>query len=189
MRKIEQISCSTADSERLERWSGTAIRPANEERPRGHHDARLQAQRHHDPLRSPQHAGRPGYRNLHAAPPTPRVTALSQANRSANPGELKLHLIVDNYAAQTHPRFLHFTPTSASWLNMVERFFAEKTRKRIRRGVFKSVAELKSAIVECLEKYRPKPPSSGHNPPAKSSERSHGRNKRWTHNTSIGTAN
>lgn len=61
---------------------------------------------------------------------------------------------------KAHPRFhLHFTPTSASWLNMVERFFAEITRKRIRRGVFKSVAELESAITEYLENHNadPKP--------------------------------
>src|SRR5437773_3198612 len=83
---------------------------------------------------------------------------------------LDLHLIVDNYAThktpavkrwiKAHPRFhLHFTPTSASWLNMVERFFAEITRKRIRRGAFKSVAELKNAIMEYLESHNadPKP--------------------------------
>src|SRR5712672_3624747 len=83
---------------------------------------------------------------------------------------LDLHLIVDNYAThktpavkrwlKAHPRFhLHFTPTSASWLNMVERFFAEIIRKRIRRGAFKSVAELKSAIMEYLENHNadPKP--------------------------------
>jgi transposase len=92
---------------------------------------------------------------------------------------LDLHLIVDNYAThktpavkrwlKAHPRFhLHFTPTSASWLNMVERFFAEITRKRIRRGAFKSVAELKSAIMEYLENHNadPKPfiwtKSAGH---------------------------
>ena len=86
------------------------------------------------------------------------------------PADLDLHLVVDNYAThktpavkrwlKAHPRFhLHFTPTSASWLNMVERFFAEITRKRIRRGVFKSVAELKSAIMEYLENHNadPKP--------------------------------
>ena len=86
------------------------------------------------------------------------------------PADLHLHLIVDNYSThktpavkrwlKRHPRFhLHFTPTSASWLNMVERFFAEITRKRIRRGAFKSVAELKSAIMEYLEKHNadPKP--------------------------------
>ena len=74
---------------------------------------------------------------------------------------LDIHLIVDNYAAhktpevkrwlKKHPRFhIHFTPTSASWLNMIERFFAEITRKRIRRGVFKSVAELEQAIYDYL---------------------------------------
>ena len=84
--------------------------------------------------------------------------------------DLDLHLIVDNYAThktpavkrwlKAHARFhMHFTPTSASWLNMVERFFAEITQNRIRRGVFKSVAELKSAIMEYLERHNadPKP--------------------------------
>src|SRR5580693_8494617 len=54
---------------------------------------------------------------------------------------------------------LHFTPTSGSWLNMVERFFAELTRKRIRRGVFKSVDELKQAIMNYLDNHNghPKP--------------------------------
>jgi len=86
------------------------------------------------------------------------------------PADLDLHLIVDNYAThktpavkrwlKAHPRFhLHFTPTSASWLNMVERFFAEITRNRIRRGVFKSVTELQNAIMEYLENHNadPKP--------------------------------
>ncbi len=84
------------------------------------------------------------------------------------PAELDLDLIVDNYAThktpavkrwlKAHPRFhLHFTPTSASWLNMVERFFAEITRKRIRRGAFKSVAELKGAIMEYLEHHNADP--------------------------------
>ena len=59
-----------------------------------------------------------------------------------------------------HPRFhLHFTPTSASWLNLVERFFAEITGKRIRRGVFTSVAELEDAIHDYLDHHNadPKP--------------------------------
>jgi transposase len=86
------------------------------------------------------------------------------------PADLDLHLSVDNFAThetpavkrwiKAHPRFhLYFTPTSASWLNMVERFFAEITQKRIRRGAFKSVAELKSAILEYLENHNadPKP--------------------------------
>ena len=86
------------------------------------------------------------------------------------PTHLALHLIVDNYAThktdavkrwlKRHKRFhLHFIPTSASWLNMVERFFAEITQKRIRRGVFKSVAELESAIMTYLDNHNaaPKP--------------------------------
>jgi hypothetical protein len=93
--------------------------------------------------------------------------SLAVATRTPN---LDLHLIVDNYAThktpavkrwlKAHPRFhLHFTPTSASWLNMVERFFAEITRNRIRRGAFTSVSELKSAIMEYLENHNadPKP--------------------------------
>ncbi len=59
-----------------------------------------------------------------------------------------------------HPRFkLHFTPTSASWLNLVERFFAEITTKRIRRGAFASVAELEEAIHDYLDRHNsaPKP--------------------------------
>ena len=86
------------------------------------------------------------------------------------PAGLGLHLIVDNYAThktpavkrwlKAHGRFhLHFTPTSASWLNMVERFFAAITRNRIRRGAFKSVADLRSAIMEYLQNHNadPKP--------------------------------
>ena len=76
------------------------------------------------------------------------------------PPEKELHLILDNYAThkhpkvkawlEKHPRFhLHFTPTSASWLNMVERFFRDLTTKRLRRGVFHSVPDL----VAALEKY------------------------------------
>ncbi len=77
------------------------------------------------------------------------------------PKALALHLIVDNYATHKHPTVqawltkhprvqLHFTPTSASWLNLVERFFAEIAHNRIRRGVFKSVGELEAAIVAYL---------------------------------------
>src|SRR5271166_3866090 len=81
---------------------------------------------------------------------------------------LDLHLIVDNYTThktqdvqawlKKHPRFkLHFIPTSSSWLNLVERFFAEITGKRIRRGVFKSVAELEAAIHDYLAKNNASP--------------------------------
>ena len=86
------------------------------------------------------------------------------------PPHLPLHLILDNYGAHQHnrvsqwlakhPRFhLHFTPTSSSWLNLVERWFRELTEKRIRRGVFRSVAELIAAIEQFLSVYNrhPKP--------------------------------
>ena len=81
---------------------------------------------------------------------------------------LDLHLILDNYAThkhakvkawlKKHPRFhLHFTPTSASWLNQVERFFGLITDQRIRRGVFKSVADLQVAIRDYLEHHNANP--------------------------------
>jgi transposase len=81
-----------------------------------------------------------------------------------------LHLIADNYATHKHPavqawlakhpRFnMHFTPTSASWLNMVERFFRDLTTERLRRGVFTSVPELVAAIDDYVAHHNtdPKP--------------------------------
>ena len=59
-----------------------------------------------------------------------------------------------------HPRWtFHFTPTSASWLNAVENFFSKMTRQRIRRGVFRSIADLQAAINAYLAEHntRPKP--------------------------------
>ena len=57
-----------------------------------------------------------------------------------------------------HPRFkLHFTPTSASWLNLVERFFAQITARRIRRGSYSSVDDLTAAIYDCLAQHNEKP--------------------------------
>ena len=81
---------------------------------------------------------------------------LKQIDRET-PKDKTLHLIADNYATHKHPavqewlakhpRFnMHFTPTSASWLNMVERFFRDITTERLRRGVFTSVPELVAAI-------------------------------------------
>ena len=88
----------------------------------------------------------------------------------STPRRREIHLILDNYGTHTHPKVkqwfsdhpryrLHFTPTSASWLNLVERWFAEITRKRIRRGTFNSVPALISAIREYMRIYNrnPKP--------------------------------
>ncbi len=84
------------------------------------------------------------------------------------PKDKMLHLIADNYATHKHPavqewlakhpRFnMHFTPTSASWLNMVERFFRDITTERLRRGVFTSVPELIGAIDEYIAHHNTKP--------------------------------
>ena len=86
------------------------------------------------------------------------------------PGEVKLHLVMDNYGTHSHPRVqswlkrhprfvAHFIPTSSSWLNLVERWFGELTGKRIRRGVFVSVQDLIDAIHEYMTVWNqdPKP--------------------------------
>jgi transposase len=97
------------------------------------------------------------------------LTFLRQIDRET-PKDKALHLICDNYATHKHPtvrawlakhpRFhAHFTPTSASWLNMVERFFRDITTERLRRGVFRSLPELISAIKEyiAVHNHDPKP--------------------------------
>jgi transposase len=89
------------------------------------------------------------------------LTFLRTINREVPKG-LAVHLILDNYATHKHPevatwldkhpRFhLHFTPTSSSWLNLVERWFRDLTDKAIRRGVFGSVPDLITAIEAYLD--------------------------------------
>lgn len=86
------------------------------------------------------------------------------------PKDLDLHLVLDNYATHKtsavkawllkHPRVvLHFTPTSASWLNLVERWFAELTRRKLQRSTHRSVAELEHDIVTWTQQWNrdPKP--------------------------------
>ncbi len=92
---------------------------------------------------------------------------LRQIDRET-PKAKTLHLICDNYATHKHPvveawlikhpRFnIHFTPTSASWLNMVERFFRDITQQRLRRGVFTSVPMLVAAIDAYIAHHNSKP--------------------------------
>jgi len=92
---------------------------------------------------------------------------LKQIDRETPP-DLDLHLIADNYATHKHPRVkrwlerhqrfhMHFTPTSCSWLNLVERWFRDITEKRIRRGVFRSVPELVQAIMDYLAAHNENP--------------------------------
>ena len=87
---------------------------------------------------------------------------------SQTPQDKALHLIADNYATHKHPKVqqwlakhpritMHFTPTSASWLNMVERFFRDISEKRLRRGVFTSVPELTAAIDEYVAHHNTNP--------------------------------
>jgi transposase len=84
------------------------------------------------------------------------------------PTDLTLHLIVDNYGTHKHPRVkawlerhprfhLHFTPTSSSWVNLVERWFSEITEKRIRRGSFKNLNELIRAIRKYIDSHNQNP--------------------------------
>jgi transposase len=84
------------------------------------------------------------------------------------PAELDVHIIADNYSTHKtalirkwftkRPRFhVHFTPTYGSWINLVERWFAELTNKRIRRGVFRSVKELEAAIREYIHVHNENP--------------------------------
>ena len=86
----------------------------------------------------------------------------------AFPRDLTLHVILDNYGSHkhatvrkwlaAHPRFkLHFTPTGASWLNLVESWFSKLTQQRLRRGVFRSVEELVTAIDDYLSHYNADP--------------------------------
>ena len=80
----------------------------------------------------------------------------------------QIHLIADNYATHKHPKVqkwlthhprfhIHFTPTSSSWLNMVERFFRDLTQNRLRRGIFRDVEELITAIGEYIDKHNANP--------------------------------
>jgi transposase len=84
------------------------------------------------------------------------------------PAELDLHVIADNYAThkhpkvqrwlKRHPRFhMHFTPTSSSWLNLIERWFRDLTEKRIRRGSFGDVPELVRAIMDYIDGHNKNP--------------------------------
>ena len=84
------------------------------------------------------------------------------------PGDVPLHLVMDNYGTHKHPRTVawlkrhprfisHFVPTSSSWLNLVERWFGELTSKRLRRGSFFSVDDLQRAITDFLNAWNEEP--------------------------------
>lgn len=92
---------------------------------------------------------------------------LDRIDQSIDPS-LDVHLVLDNYGTHKHPEVkkwlgerpryhVHFTPTGSSWLNQIERWFGEITRKRIRRGTFRSVRELVQAIQEYVRQYNKNP--------------------------------
>jgi transposase len=87
---------------------------------------------------------------------------------AVTPSDKELHLIADNYATHKHPKVqkwlarhprfhMHFTPTSSSWLNMVERFFRDLTVQRLRRSIFRDVEELVMAIGDYIDTYNDNP--------------------------------
>jgi transposase len=95
------------------------------------------------------------------------IKFLNAVERAVRPGKI-IHAIADNYATHKHPKVrdwladhprwvFHFTPTSASWLNAVEGFFSAITRRRIRRGTFKSVADLEDAIRRYIREHNQSP--------------------------------
>ena len=99
-----------------------------------------------------------------------RSSSASSTPSKRVPAGKIVHVILDNYAAHKqpkvlawlarHPRFVfHFTPTSCSWLNAVETFFATLTKRRLKRGVFRSVVDLQAAINRYLDEanHDPKP--------------------------------
>ncbi len=95
------------------------------------------------------------------------IRFLNAVERAVPAGKL-IHAVLDNYATHKHPKVLawlsrhlrwtfHFTPTSASWLDAVENFFSKMTRQRIRRGIFRSIADLQAAINAYLAEHNASP--------------------------------
>jgi transposase len=97
------------------------------------------------------------------------IRFLNTIERAVPAGKL-IHAIADNYATHKHPKVLawlkrhprwtfHFTPTSASWINAVEGFFSALTRRRLKRGVFRSIVDLQAAINRYIDEHNddPKP--------------------------------
>src|SRR3984893_7885087 len=141
---------------------------ADEAGPRRDDDARLQTSRHHHAVPSPQHPRWHRHRLQHAAPsPQEFIRFLNTIEERVPVGKV-IHAIVDNYATHKHPKVrqwlarhprwtFHFTPTSASWLNAVEGFFAKLTRQRLKRGVFRGIVDLQAAINRYLAETNDNP--------------------------------
>ena len=134
---------------------------------------------------SPRWMSRPAKSSANCIAGIASASSCSSSIRSTRrcPAALDVHLILDNYGTHKtprmrrwfarHPRFhVHFTPTSASWLNLVERWFATLTEKQIKRGAHRSTRALEAAIREYLTiTTRRRSPSSGPRPLTRSSPR------------------
>ena len=134
-------------------------------------DARLRPLRHHQPVRRARCRLRAGDLGDDAAAPRRGVPALPQPDRRSRCRQhLDVHVVLDNSSTHKtpsiqrwlvrHPRFtLHFTPTYSSWLNLVERWFAELTTKWIKRGSHRSVRDLVASIRTWITNWNddPKP--------------------------------
>jgi hypothetical protein len=130
--------------------------------------ARLSAARHHGSVRRPDVKTGAVIGACKGRPPRGRVPGLPRSGRGGGAADLDVHLVLDN--AATHktkiihdwllkrPRWhLHFTSTSASWLNLVEGWFALLTRRRLQRGVFTSTADLEVAIQAYIDQTNAEP--------------------------------
>jgi transposase len=114
---------------------------------------------------------------LHGSLQSWRFIRFLNAVERQMPADKAVHVVLDNYATHKHPKVrswltrhprvtFHFTPTSCSWANAVEGWFAKLTRQRLKRGVFTSIVELQTAInrfiAEANEAYAPRPePAAG----------------------------
>jgi len=171
----EQPGSSSPSYDEKTQMPGVGSHPAvtaDETGPRGHDDPRLQTQRDHRSVRGDELATGEVLTDLqerHAAADVLRF--FKQIDASVSRG-LAVHVVLDNLSAHSAPEItkwlarrdrrrwhLHFTPTSSSWLNLIERWFKELTDKRLRRGRFISVVDLAEAITTWAEHWNidPKP--------------------------------
>lgn len=118
---------------------------------------RLHAARNHDAVRGVEHEERNDHQRVPSAPPGRGVPQVPESYRRGRPARLDVHLILDNSSTHEIPlihRWLlwrprvhsHFTPTGASWINLVKRWFAALTERQQRRGVHRSTRELEQTI-------------------------------------------
>ena len=130
----------------------------------GHHDPRLRPERNDHAVRRPQCLGWQRHRPVHGAAPAPGAHPLPQPDRGhrasrqagpRHPRQLRRPQAPQGpcLARSSPPLDLHFTPTSCSWANAVETFFATLTRRRLQRGVFPSLVDPQAAINRYLDEH------------------------------------